>query len=327
MDADMTDNINDQTYYITGDWGTSRLRLSLIEASTGHAIASAIGPGIHSIRKVEIPKVINSLTSPWKHYQCNTLMLSGMIGSNIGWADTGYLDCPSKLTSLSESLYQTMIGEFNSWIVPGLRCKNLLGAPDVMRGEEIQLLGSINLEDKFKKDTYLFCLPGTHSKWVHFSQGTVQNFLSCISGELYGLLVKYSVIVNAPVDQEFDLEVFQLGVERGSDHKCVDSMILLFEARSRQLDTSIRPEYSHAFLSGLIIGKDISCTTQFYLKSCDPKSLVFCGEKNLTYLYSKAAKQLGWQSIVMDGEDAAVAGMHQIYLDLIYDGNSNELLY
>jgi 2-dehydro-3-deoxygalactonokinase len=318
--------MNFTDHYIAADWGTSNLRLSLVASDTGAILKSTTGPGVSEVTREEIPSVVATLTEEWQSFDCDKLLMSGMVGSTIGWVDAGYIDCPTETIKLSDHLCETIVGNYHSWIVPGLCCKNPMGAPDVMRGEELQLLGALRMKPELRNGEYLFCMPGTHNKWIHTSSAVVNNFFTCISGELYALLTQHSVVAHAIAKQEFDLEAFQLGVERGASNRNVDSLNLLFETRSRQLSKSINAEHCHAFLSGLIIGKDIDNATKLYFKRFNPQSLVFCGEEHLTSLYNIAANQLGWDPHIIDGHVLSTTGIHQIYLNLIY-GGENALLF
>ena len=62
---------------------------------------------------------------------------------------------------------------------------------DVMRGEETQIRGFLSIFSNFDG---IICLLGTHTKWVHVSAGEVISFRTFMSGELFDLLSKYSVL-------------------------------------------------------------------------------------------------------------------------------------
>lgn len=284
---------------------------------SGVAVASTSGPGIGAINAPDMPATLERLTDAWRHYDCRELFLSGMAGSSIGWVDTGYLNCPVNLDELCQHLYPTQLGDFNAMIVPGVRCVNPVGAPDVMRGEETQLLGALLLQPDLRKGTHLLCLPGTHNKWAHLQDGTVKNFITCPSGELFSLLTQNSVIAKTSSQQRFGIKAFLKGVERanalGPSGERIDLSMLLFETRSRQLDNSMQAEHCHAFLSGLVIGKDISSATHIYAPINRSASLIFCGDAKLADLYSTAARHLGLQAIVLPGEILATNGIHQLY--------------
>ena len=62
-----------------------------------------------------------------------------MIGSNRGWKEAPYVSCPAGLDELAAKL--VWAGEREA-IVPGVSFLEQ-GRADVMRGEEVQLLGAV----------------------------------------------------------------------------------------------------------------------------------------------------------------------------------------
>src|SRR5690606_23218356 len=79
-------------------------------------------------------------------------------------------------------------------IAPGLACRNPLGTPDILRGEETQILGYLSLSPE-NREIHLLCLPGTHTKWVIVKKGYVDTFLTSMQGELFDMLEKHSVLL------------------------------------------------------------------------------------------------------------------------------------
>jgi 2-keto-3-deoxy-galactonokinase len=45
---------------------------------------------------------------------------------------------------------------------------------------------------------HLLCLPGTHTKWVMLNNGVLEHFLTGVTGELFDVLLRHSVLVRAP---------------------------------------------------------------------------------------------------------------------------------
>src|SRR3546814_1787222 len=101
--------------------------------------------------------------------------MSGMIGSRQGWREVPYVACPAEPAEIAQGLERVDWGEgeAEAWIVPGLLDESRPGQPDVMRGEEAQVLGALAA---LPTAGGLICLPGTHSKWVRVAEGVVQSF-------------------------------------------------------------------------------------------------------------------------------------------------------
>jgi len=111
-----------------------------------------------------------------------------MIGSRQGWVEAPYVDCPASLTALSDHLVEVPLGSLA--IVPGVATRDAAGLPDVMRGEETQLLGAVGADES----GVLAVLPGTHSKWARVEHGRIVDFTTFMTGELYAVLIDHSML-------------------------------------------------------------------------------------------------------------------------------------
>merc|ERR1712216_152509 len=94
-------------------------------------------------------------------------------------------------------------------IIPGLCYRPATGAaPDVMRGEETQLLGAWSGKRR------LFVLPGTHSKWALTSADGVVSFQTQMTGEFFELLRRHSILRTSMEEGPEDWTAFQAGLSR-----------------------------------------------------------------------------------------------------------------
>mgnify|MGYP005990857885 FL=1 len=174
-------------HYIAGDWGTSNLRAYLCEyradSQTSRVLQVRTGLGVSAISRstqTSFEAEFFALTADWlKRFTIQKIILSGMIGSNIGWHTTKYSACPASVTTISQSTVQFRSHEQDIHIVGGLSCRNSLGQFDVMRGEELQLLGWL-LKHDARQGSRLFALPGTHNKWVLVEDGQLLLQASCL---------------------------------------------------------------------------------------------------------------------------------------------------
>ena len=308
-----------ESFYIAGDWGSSHLRLSLLDAASGAAVAQADGPGIQSVSKDSLPGVFASLTQDWrKLHPSMPIILCGMVGADIGWVDAGYMQCPLKLSQLCQHLAQVQSETGPVTIIPGISCRNPIGAADMLRGEETQMLGALAQHPDLCQGQHLLCLPGTHSKWVWLEDGTVQHFITSISGELYALLGQHSMLVkNCAPTVVVENRAFADGVARSAAHPYVDLLQLLFETRSRQLSGMLAPIDAGSFMSGLLIGRDIHSATALFQNAWHGRqSIIYIGEHTLTAAYLAAAKQSGLSGESMDGDAMSRAGIHEVYLSI-----------
>ncbi len=304
--------------YVAGDWGTSRLRLSLMDACTGNALASLHGPGIGRIEPGQATRVIDALVGQLSDTVIDSVLLCGMVGSSLGWVDTGYLDCPVSLEQLPQNLQAVSphpgVQHFRrAAIMPGLHCTNPYSAPDYMRGEEVQMLGAVISEPRLREGRHLVCLPGTHCKWAWLEDGTVLGFTSAPSGELFAVLGKHSVLVANSGTGETDAAAFDAGVARSQQLPDADLLHLLFEARGRQLSGSIRPEQSRSWLSGLLIGRDVAAMTRLFTQFSAERRMTIIGCSTIAAHYHRAATHTGFTTLVLDGDELYRAAMHHIF--------------
>ena len=296
----------DKNIFIAGDWGTSVLRLYLCRDD--QILETADGPGIAKIAG-DHGDVLWGLIKSWSQkYGFVPIYLSGMVGSNIGWINTDYSQCPTTKLTLCHELTNIKHQGHDVYIVGGLSCDNPLGTTDLMRGEETQIIGAMNLNPELNKGDHLLCLPGTHTKWVLIKDGVIETFLTALTGELYALLMEHSILIQ---ERSVYSEVaFVRGVKRSMEVKDQDLLHVLFEVRAMQIQKNLEATHAQDYLSGLLIGKDISSMqTSFPIDI--PITLI--GTETLTKSYKIAMKVHGLSSKECDGGRAVIAGLYELF--------------
>ena len=246
--------------FIAGDWGTSRLRLYLCDTS-GHVLARGEGEGA-SVPDCSVR--FAAAVAAWdRAHGVLPAVLSGMVGSTIGWREVPYLKCPAKPGAIAAAALHLEQDGRAVAILPGLSCKGKTGAPDVMRGEETQILGALRLHPNLARGRHVFCLPGTHTKWVVANDGAVIQFQTALSGELFELLRRHSVLARDSANlQESVVDAqsaaFTLGLDFARQNRKSDLLHLLFSTRSRMVTGEMAKSDAASYLSGLVLGKDIA---------------------------------------------------------------------
>jgi 2-dehydro-3-deoxygalactonokinase len=293
--------------YVAGDWGTSNLRLSLC-GSDGRVLERRAGEGVAALRAAGSPDfagVIRALTAGWD--QQLPVLLCGMVGADIGWQRVPYLPCPVAMDALARAC--VVVPGTGVRIVPGLSCTNLHGAYDVMRGEETQIAGALQLEPRLQAGRRLLCLPGTHAKWAWLESGSVTGFLTAASGELYALIRQHSVLVRdsaaRPNEAGFAAALAQL-----DRHPHAAFPQLAFECRARQLAGEFDGATAAGYLSGLLVGSEVRAVLAGGGRPGEPVVLV--GEAALCAAYATALRQHSVPSQPLAGDDCVRAGLHAI---------------
>ena len=299
------------TAFIAVDWGTSNSRFMLCDIE-GRCLDTRKGPGAAESRG-RFAAVFDEATAQWHRQGQLPAVLCGMVGSAIGWLEMPYLPCPADLGELADAPGSPREGIS---LVPGMRCTNPLGAPDVMRGEETQLLGALALVPALMTGRQLVCLPGTHTKWASLHDGVLQEFLTAPTGELFGVLCEHSVLVRdrtTPMDHH--AKEFERGLVEAAKHPGA-LLHQIFQARSLRLDKQLSAEGAASWASGLLIGADVGGALKLFAAHEAPAPVYVIGTPRLVESYSAALAKSGRKAVGLDGEQASLAGLTQIFREL-----------
>lgn len=292
---------------ITVDWGTSNFRAALLD-DEGSVLDRIQAPkGMLQLEKPALATTLTDLLEPWLATLPDVpILMAGMIGSADGLVEVPYLECPASLDDIAEALapVPNLEGGRRAHIVPGLRGRSISGAHDVMRGEEIQILGALQQTDS---EAQTVCLPGTHSKWVMLDGRRVTAFSTCMTGDVYAALRSHTLLKRYAAQGEHDPAAFR----RGLVHSDQPGGLLhhLFSARTEVLIGDMPPDVSAAYLSGLLIGSEVRAMVDA-LKPQGTVTLI--ANTQLTALYTEALEARGLNTRRVDGDTAVTTGMHHI---------------
>src|SRR6478672_4669564 len=152
--------------FIAGDWGTTNRRAYRIDAAGKCVDEFEDDKGIMSVPAAGFPSAVAEIRERLGDLP---MLLAGMIGSNRGWKEAPYVPTPAGIGELAKSL--VWAGEREA-IIPGVSYIGQ-GRADVMRGEEVQMLGGI--ADGLVHPDGFCCHPGTHNKWALLRHGKIQT--------------------------------------------------------------------------------------------------------------------------------------------------------
>lgn len=281
--------------FIAVDWGTTNRRAYRLDAD-GRCSEEFEDPrGVLSVESGAFPDAVGEIRA---RLGDKPLLLAGMIGSNRGWIEAPYVTCPAGLDELAAGL---VWADDRTAIVPGV-CDN--HRPDVMRGEEVQLLGAVAAGTI--PPACLVCHPGTHNKWAEVAGGRIAAFRTVMTGELFNLLKEHSVLSDLLASPAEPGAAFEAGVRYGL--AADDLQAELFSVRARVLLGKARREDAASYTSGLLIGGDI----RIGLQSEQSTKIVVMGRPELTRLYVTALNIAGRQPVEIDGEQSFLSGIQQI---------------
>ena len=147
------------------DWGTTNFRAFRFDAA-GQVIERRTSPaGILNVKDGRFAETLQDKVGDWIAGGERRVLLSGMVGSRQGWLEADYLPCPVTLDDLATGVIEVPFAGAEVRLIPGVRGEDSNGVPEVMRGEETQVMGIA----ESCPGTRLVCMPGTHTKWIELS--------------------------------------------------------------------------------------------------------------------------------------------------------------
>ena len=290
------------------DWGTTNLRAWTLDAAGGVVAEREFALGVSALQPGEAAARFKSEVRPALVAEGLPAVLCGMIGSNLGWTVAPYVDCPVGVEDLARQMVAPEPGGDWVRIIPGVRGEGLGGAGDVMRGEETQLFGWLALNPDRARGRHVVCHPGTHAKWMLLEDGRLTRFVTAMTGELFAVLRKHSVLKSDASPD--DPAAFAEGLAAAGEGDALAAR--LFTARARVVGKGKPADSTPAYLSGLLIGAEVASVPQ--LLGVRPETPVaVLGDAALCSLYSQALAARGLACQSFDGEAAAVAGLFALY--------------
>jgi len=298
----------DRSAFVAVDWGTSSFRgwlmaadgTVLAESRGSEGMLHCAGSGFAPVLRDHLGKLGADAQPP--------VLICGMAGAKQGWVEAPYLTTPTRLDALHTGAIRVdTSGDVR--ILPGV-AQAQAEQPDVMRGEETQLLGITDADF-----TGLVCIPGTHSKWVLIENGVIAAFTTYMTGELFSVIAQHSILmhaVEAGGPQAKDNQPFRDGLSAARE-TASGLTASLFRLRAAQLLGFEQRADGAARLSGLLIGSEISDATQRF---GGPRQLRLMAAGSLGALYHAALETSGFDVTVIDAEQASRRGLAKAAINL-----------
>ena len=184
--------------WIAVDWGTSSFRAYLIEDDI---VTDTIltKDGMKFVKDNNFENTFINLIEKWliKNKKID-ILASGMLGARQGWIEAPYEKVPCKLNNINYISPNLIDNRISLKIFSGISQND---PPDVMRGEETQIAGFLTDNNKFNGS---ICLPGTHSKWIKINKNSIEEFKTFMTGELFEIISKKSVLIHSVKSNNFD---------------------------------------------------------------------------------------------------------------------------
>ncbi|MCM2290729.1 2-dehydro-3-deoxygalactonokinase [Allorhizobium sp. BGMRC 0089] len=285
------------------DWGTSNLRIWLVDEKGTVLDEAQSGDGMAVCSRdnrfaTVLESHLDSLAAP----KSLPVIVAGMAGARGGWREAPYAETPSAV----DRLYEQAVSPDHArpvHILPGL-CQKTTGPFDVMRGEETQIAGVV----AGGLATGIICMPGTHCKWVDLEDGKVQRFRTAMTGELFDLIAKQSILrLSIPADEKAETHI--AAFEAAVTEAFLPGFSLatgLFSIRAATLLSSPAPHEAASRLSGLLIGAELAGMRNFFEGG---KTVHIVASPALAGLYLRALTQVGAKAEPLDGSALVRTGL------------------
>ncbi|WP_421854310.1 2-dehydro-3-deoxygalactonokinase [Novosphingobium sp.] len=284
------------------DWGSTNRRVFAL-AADGTVVDSARDDrGILTMAGGDFAAEAAAMRAKWGDVP---MLCAGMVGSNRGWSDAGYVAAPANLAGIVAAVHWVEPGR--TAIVPGISRESKDRA-DIMRGEEVQLLGAA-AAGLVSADAWL-CQPGTHSKWAQLQNGSLIDFTTAMTGELFAQLSRSGLLADGLDGAVHDGAAFREGVNaaRGGD-----LLARLFGARAALILGKRGRSIQASYVSGLLIGSDCDSRLSRDFAGARADGVDVLASPELGGLYLAALDELGCKARLVDSHAAFLAGITQIW--------------
>lgn len=284
------------------DWGTTSFRAFLIDQD-GHVLDQKTNEnGILAVPNNDFEGVLISAIKAWPdQHPALPIVASGMITSRNGWLETPYLSLPANINDFANALTPlTLSNDIVIHFITGASYENENGVPDIMRGEETQIIGEIKARDK-----EIFLLPGTHSKWAITQDEKIIGFTSFMTGEVYAAL-KDHTILGALMKECSTLndDAFLKGVLMRQKQD-ISILHQIFASRTLALFDKLENKDIADYLSGLLIGEEIKSALNQY--DVNKETIIkIIGRGDLAARYARALDVFGLNHKIINDEVTAM---------------------
>ncbi len=236
--------------FIALDWGTSSFRAYVLNSDGTIQETISAPHGILAVKDAAFDETLETHIAHWD--KALPIMASGMITSRQGWVELPYAACPANLKTIAAIIqpHKSKQGR-KLFFVPGISYRSPDGIPDVIRGEETQVLGASQGGHEH------FVTPGTHSKWIDVSNGEIKSFSTYMTGEVFAFLRNHSILGKLMTGETNNPAAFEQGVRTGLKDPA-GFLHHIFSTRTLALFNEMPTDHLSSYLSGQVIGTEIA---------------------------------------------------------------------
>lgn len=289
---------------ITIDGGTTNTRISLTDGSEVlYTLKKNIGAKNTAISKSSKPLLeavssgIDEALTATNTKEIEGIVLSGMIGSDMGLLNVPHIPAPAGINELKNGIIEKSFPEVSPipfTFIPGV--KNDFSSPstnnlcniDVMRGEETELFGIFELENITEPATVI--LPGSHNKIIFTDKDLkITKCFTTLSGEMVQSIAENTILsshLSGKFSKEIDTNYLEQGYSYAEEYG-LSSTLFKIRMMGNFIGSSAKEMYS--FLIGAVIHDDIKLIE---MNSKGQKSLIG-GSNPFRYAFYHLLKKAG----------------------------------
>jgi 2-dehydro-3-deoxygalactonokinase len=294
------------------DWGSTSLRAFLLGPGGKVLAERGNGNGASTLTgDAAFAAALDGIAGDWLAAHPGLPVLAcGMVGSQHGWRDVPYAACPANAAALAAGMLASRGNAIS--IVPGMLYDDGALPPDLMRGEETQVVGALQLHPALR-DASCIVLPGTHSKWAQVNDGRLLRFATHMTGELFAVLRTHSVLGRLMDDGgEFAEHAFVTGVDAAREYGHLGMSHQIFAARTLGVTGRAPASGLADYLSGLLVGHELRAGLAWRdAAGLGQAPLALVGSTTLCQRYALALQRFRATTLLMLG-NTAPAGLYQL---------------
>ncbi len=292
------------------DWGSTHVRAYAFDAGGEIVDRTQSGAGSDcGALALKTPQQFDlaliALVGSWaKACPAARLLACGMVGAKSGWRDAGYVRLNdtaagplADVLAANVVMIDTSLGPLT--IIPGLKSEE----PDVMRGEETQLVGCGIIHG-------MVVLPGTHSKWVQMVNGRIDSFATFYTGEMNALIREHSsvgaLLKSAPNSDDFAAFETGLNYARAGAASWLHDLFVL---RASVVTGQQSEAFVSTALAGWLLGCEVAAALAMYPET---RGVALVASAQLVPWYEAAARALGVSCEALNAERVTARGLWKI---------------
>ncbi|MGG1554063.1 2-dehydro-3-deoxygalactonokinase [Paenibacillus ferrarius] len=257
------------------DCGTTNCRMRLVdEGKVVESIIRQTGAKDVAIAGSSMPLRL-ALRESYEQLRCShpsevgeveVVLASGMITSNSGLYEIPHLEGPVDVEDLVRGMLPVSFPDL--WDMPILFVPGIKFANDMMRGEETEVYGYLNLLSALgtANETQLIMHYGSHHKWIKLEQQAIISSRTSVTGELLMAVANYTLLKSSLVSLD-EVKPELPWVKKGIDAvQTFGAGHALFTVRTLDLLHKESKQAVTSFMLGIMIALDLAMLTDDMLQ-------------------------------------------------------------